>query len=291
MPRLSPQELADRAKGMGSTDVLEALGLAPWEGAGPMRVYLAKVEGIVEEEGDPSEDKEWGHVQEPVILDWYRRETGANVLPGGQVTSPTDPWLFATLDGAVMNEGRNVEIKHVGIGMSWHWDASSEEGIPRYVRAQVTIGMYCRRVLECDVVAAVAGRPPQIWRVGYDEQLGNMLVSDAHTFWRRVLNRTPPPLDHTAASREYLLRCYPSNEDRVILDADNDLDALGVQRASAHEAEKRWETEKKRLDNLILDAVKEHDGVRGTGWSMSWKKNAKGERRQRFTARGVGGEE
>ena len=42
MPRLTAEELAERRLGMGSTDVVEACGFAPWQGAGPMRLYCEK---------------------------------------------------------------------------------------------------------------------------------------------------------------------------------------------------------------------------------------------------------
>ena len=43
MPRLSEQERAERRNGMGSTCIVEANGLAPWKGAGPMRLYCEKM--------------------------------------------------------------------------------------------------------------------------------------------------------------------------------------------------------------------------------------------------------
>lgn len=284
MPRLTPDQLAARRMGLGATDVVEALGLAPWDGAGPMRLFLAKTtERPDDEAGDNGAELSWGHVMEPVLISWYEQETGRKTLPGGHVPHPTESWLWATLDASVIGESLQVEAKNVGSQFAWHWDASSEDGVPRYVRAQVTIGMACSGKRLCDVVASVGGRAPHIWTVAYDEELARLLIDGARDFWRLVEARKAPPLDATSATKEYLRAKYPSPVDRIIVEASAEVDAWGKARHEAAQMEKRAAEEKTALDARILDAVGEHDGVLGDGWKMTWKTGKDGVRRQRFT--------
>jgi putative phage-type endonuclease len=287
MPRLSPEELATRSHGMGSTDVVEAAGLSPWRGAGPMRLYCEKL-GIVspDDEAEIEDDGwlEWGHVMEPVIAGWYERERGCKLMPAGQVVSREHPWLWSTLDAVVLGQSRLVEIKNVGSPKLYaHWSEADPDGIPIYVRAQATIGMYCHGARECAVVASVGGRPPHVWSVGYDAELADMLVNKAKDFWALVQAKTPPPLDATPATKAYLLDRYPRNVEPVMIDADPETDDIGHLRADNAGWEKNHKREKDRLDAELLSRVGNADGIQGTGWMMTWKSDKNGLRRQRFT--------
>lgn len=296
MPRLSPAELSARATGMGSTCIVEANGLSPWSGAGPMRLYCEKL-GIAapddaEEDSEASEWLEWGHVQEPIIASWYEHERGDKLQLGGPVYSSEVPEFWATLDRKVIGQPRIVEVKNVGSPRLYsHWDASSTDGVPRYVRAQVTMAMRFASIPECDVVASIGGRPPHVWRVFYDAELGDLLMSGAVAFWQMVKARKHPPLDHTSASKAYLHSKYPSNADRIIDDCDEIEHQLAMARLEASIAETRAAKEKQRIDALLMQRIGPRAGIKGSGWSMTWKVGADGKRRQRFTVKGVPGDE
>jgi putative phage-type endonuclease len=284
MPRLTAEQLAHRRSGMGATDVVEALGLAPWEGAGPMRLFLAKTTDQPDDAaGDNGAELEWGHVLEPVILEWYERETGRKCLPGGHVPHPTEDWLWATLDAKVIGESRIVEIKNVGANLAWHWNAYQEDGIPRYVRAQATIGMLCAGVGLADVVASVGGRAPHVWTVAFDDELAALLLDGARAFWEQVRANRPPPLDATPATKEYLRQRYPSNVDRKMLEADPGTEELAELRIQAALREKEAAQAKAVFDAQLMDRCMTADGIVGDGWKFTWKLDAKGQRRQRFT--------
>jgi predicted phage-related endonuclease len=254
-----------------------------------MRVYLAKTTDL--QDSDDRPELEWGHVMEPVILAWYERETGAKVLPGGQVQHRSLPWLWSTLDAKVIGAPRNVEIKNVASNMGVHWDAYSDDGVPRYVRAQVTIGMACTGATSCDVVASVGGRPPHVWTVPWDPDLGALLIRGAERFWASVVKRQAPTLDGTSASKAYLRARYPSNADRVIVPADEETDAFGKKRIELKRACDEAASEIDRLDAEIMALVGSHDGAEGDGWKMTWKIDKNGVRRQRFTVKGGRGDE
>lgn len=286
MPRLTPEQLASRKLGMGATDVVEALGLSPYEGAGPMRLFLRKTQpDLADDDAAEGDWLEWGHIQEPVILAWYERATGNKCVEGGHVPSLTDPWLWATLDASVMGESRIVEVKHVGSNMARHWDAYAEDGIPRYVRAQVTIGMYCSGKRLADVVASVGGRPPHVWTVEYDPELAALLVDGARAFWRNCEARVAPPLDATPATKDYLRRKYPADE-RAMREAVGGEESLGTMRAAWAEAHKKAADTIAKLDAQLLEACADAKGIQGEGWKMTWKLGKDGKRRQRFTVQG-----
>jgi putative phage-type endonuclease len=279
MPRLSARELAERRKGMGSTDVVEALGLAPWEGAGPMRVFLAKTGP--EPDVDERPELDWGHVMEPVILDWYKRETGLTVRKGGQCRHPIHSWLWASTDAHA--DGRIVEIKNVGANMAKHWDVTDDAGIPRYVRAQVTIAMWCSGEPLCDVVASIGGRPPHIWTVAYDDELARLLVDKASSFWADCTMGKAPPLDATDSTIRYLRAKYPTVEDRSVVEPPIDVEAMGQERARLTLELRAAESRVKQIDADLLGAIGSQGvhGFQGAGWRMTWNRKSK-----RFTVQG-----
>ena len=274
--------------------MVEANGLAPWKNAGPMRLYCEKL-GIVSSDDQDEDERaereqwlEWGHVQEPVIADWYERTAGVRLQLGGHVTSVLHPWLWATLDRTIIGANKLVEIKNVGAPQLFsHWDVSSPDGVPRYVRAQVTVAMYVHGARETDVVASIGGRPPHVWTVFYDEELAEMLIAGAVRCWAMVTAMHPPPLDHTEASRAYLLAKYPCNADRVMLDATPEADAIAEEMIAVarqvSDGEKARKLGYARLLNLVGDA----DGIAGNGWKITWKTDKNGVRRPRFSGNGA----
>lgn len=297
MPRLSEEELASRRLGMGSTCIVEANGIAPWAGAGPMRLFCEKLGIAPPDDGEEDEDDaahlEWGHVQEPVIADWYAKDRGVVLIPGGRRPSDEHPFMWATLDRKIEGVNKLVEVKNVGSPRFYrHWDTSNPDGVPDYVRAQVLIAERFTGIYECDVVAAIGGRPPHVWTVFYDSQLADMLIDGALAFWKLVESRSPPPMDHTPASKAYLRAMYPSEADKVMLEADTHVDELGRQRMQLALEEKNAKKERDRIDALLLKEIGAHTGiasargVEGSGWRLTWKTDRNGVRRQRFTATG-----
>jgi predicted phage-related endonuclease len=289
MPRLSDAELAERHLGLGATDVVEACGLAPWADAGPMHLYALKTGQAAESEDDPHrlETLEWGVTQEEVLADWYERTMGVSLLLGGHVPHREIPWLWATLDRKAPD--RIIECKHVGPAMAHHWSESEEDGIPQYVRAQCLVGQACLGTRLTDVVASVGGRPPHVWTVAWDEEAARLLIEEAGRFWELVRSRTPPPHDATPWTAEMLRRKYPGGGDRAMIPATFEMETIAADRMAAMVEERDAIVKKKLADYAMLEKIGayECDGVRGEGWSMSWRADKHGVRRQRFTARGL----
>jgi putative phage-type endonuclease len=300
MPELSAAELATRHEGLGATDIVELCGLAPWEGAGPWRVWNQKL-GITPPT-EATEEMRWGHVQERVIATWYVDNVGPFEIPKGGTVHPDHSFIWATLDGICPE--RTVEIKNVSGFMCKDWDASSPDGVPHYVRAQVMVGMACSGRKECHVVASLAGRPPELWTVRYDAELAELLVGRAVNFWKRVQAQRganaeapgglaevnyEPPLDASDACREYLRRKYPVDERGWLVPLPAkmaELDGIMRARADAARAGKDAEVAVKAFDTQLLAAIGPHRGYEGDGHKMTWRVDRNGVRRSRFTVTG-----
>lgn len=295
MPRLSEQELAARSSGLGSTDIVEANGLAPWAGAGQMRLWCEKLNiappDDAEQDDSRQDDREawlsWGHLLEPVIADYYERERGVKLQLGGPVYSLEHPHLWATLDRTVIGASKLVEIKNCGSPQLYrHWDVTSPDGVPAYVRAQITVAMAFHGARETDVVASIGGRPPHVWTVFQDDELAALLIDGALRFWQLVTSRTPPPIDATPATRAYLLDRYPANRERTMVPATLEAETLATERIEAARLGAESDARKRRLDAQLMALVGDADGITGAGWAYTWKLDKNGTRRGRFTGKG-----
>ena len=293
MPRLTEAELADRRKGLGSTCIVEANGLAPWRGAGPMRLFNEKL-GIIsaddsaEEELEDDEDYlNWGHVMEEVYAAEFEKRYGVKLQLGGPRYSTEMPNFWASLDRTIVGANEGVEIKNVGSPHFYrHWDTSSPDGVPNYVRAQCTMHMRFTGFGSWKVFAGIGGRPPHCWTVFYDSELSDLLFDGAKRFWQLVQDGTPPPIDATTESRAYLLHKYPANVDRRMIDATELAEEWAAKRIEAASEYARAKTIIDTASNELLALVGDADGVQGNGWKCTWKLDKNQKRRPRFTGKG-----
>lgn len=296
MPRLSVEQLEARRKGMGTTDVIQALGYAPWEGAGPMTVYVEKL-GLAPRPTETDEQR-WGHEQEPVILAWYEREVEPVIAVWRTVHHPKHEWLFATLDAYAFGGNRNIEVKSRGIfGLREGWNDSDPTGVPQHVRVQVNIGMSIREAPECAIVASICGAPPKVWIVPFDAELDRTVIHDAQEFWaKHILERVPPELDDSSATRLYLQSKYPRETEPTIVKATAEIDEIGIKRAKASGQIIELSKIRNTCDAQLLDAIGLNSGIQSSdrvngelyaeSWKMTWKTGKDGKRRSRFTVKG-----
>lgn len=287
--------MKSRLSGMGSTDVVEVAGLAPWEGAGPWRVYNAKT-GVTPEVDEATEEMAWGNEIEPFLTEWYEGQVGRayHHFPRGEkrIYSARHPWLWASPDAVEWSAQTGyLEVKNVGSFMAHMWNRADDDGIPDHVRGQVTIGMYCAEVREWTVVAAIGGLPPRIYHVQYDPELAEMMVETGRKFWiDNVMARVPPALDGSDACKEYLRKKWPRDE-RKRRDSTIEEDKIGQDRAFFAERVATNVAMVKLRDAQLLAALGDAKGIKGDGWQLtSWVDKATGQRRTRFTVKDGGDE-
>lgn len=294
MPRLTRDQVLARRDGLGSSDVPELLGLSPYQGAGPIRLFAEKC-GLLplEEDEEEADALELGHLLEEPLVRFYERKTGHVADLGFEtVIHPEHAWRRASLDARVRGRSCALEVKAVGIGMHRAWDPLSDDGIPNYVRAQCAWQMHVANLEEVHVVAMIGG--PSGFRVFYvprDRELEELVVAEAAAFWTRVLERRAPDLDGSEAAREYLERKFPSPPEPVVVEAPEDMIAIGSERARFAIAEKNAAEGKARSDALIMARMGELGAtvMHCPAWRASWgqAKREGGKRRFVFTAKRI----
>ena len=229
LPADAPDDhwLAARRRGIGASEIAAVAGLS--RRRGPWDVWSSKVEGTEWEGNDVSR---WGQFIESRIVDWWARESGRWVGPGGLFRHPIHDWLIATPDAVTYEPGTDliggdvqsrvqavVDAKNAGWYMAGDWD---EDGAPIDYVCQITWQMLAVGVTQGFLVAAIGGKPPVERSFDLDDDLAAELIARGAAFWELVESGTPPPLDGSPSATSWIKARYADADPDLMVDLDDD---------------------------------------------------------------------
>lgn len=269
---LTAEQLEMRKTGIGASETPMLLGESPH--GGPVALYMRKV-GL--EVQDQSPEQEMGHILEPAVAEYYARRTGATIAEATTYRHPECPWLLATPDRWVNGRQKLLQIKCVGQWMAHHW-TDADDGIPDYVRVQVTQEMDVCGVQRCDVAALICGTRPRIYQVEFDPELADLIREATRAFWfDHIEAREPPAPDGSEESALLIKRLYP-NDRTPLMPATDAMEALAQQLRTARREAGRWEDRGSLLEQRMKVLLGDVQGARGTDWTVTWKTSKAGTR-------------
>jgi putative phage-type endonuclease len=206
--------LARRQAGIGGSDVAAILGLSPYKTA--VDVWLSKTQPPPADD-QMSEAAYWGITLEDVVAKEYARRTGAKVQRFNELlTHPSEPWMIANIDRAIVTQGRRpsvcqstgwlqgidglLECKTASTFKSSEWGVDGdEEAIPTHYAAQ---GMWYLAVTGApwiDFACLIGGQRFVTKRLHRDEATIDALMQRCSDFWHNhVLARNQPPASTSA---------------------------------------------------------------------------------------------
>lgn len=183
---MTPEQLIERRRFLGSSEAAAACGLSPWKT--PYELWSDKRSAIVIEQD--STRMEWGRRLEAVILAKYAEGTDEEVeTPCLPVVHPEFPWMRATPDG--LTPTRVVEVKTAGLGQAREWGEASDS-IPLPYLLQCTHLMLCTQRKLADVAVLIAGNDFRTYSIELDDELAALLIEREKEFWQHVEDGTPP---------------------------------------------------------------------------------------------------
>lgn len=220
--------LAERAKGIGSSEAGTILGVSHFET--PMKLWAKKV-GLT----PPTAETlvmEAGHELEPSIAHWYGSRTGAYILPdsaGDWLAVDNDrPWrrvspdrLFFPADAARTKENLCIleckstsrNVSRESFPQSWYWQVQYQMGVMGVKKAVIAF-------LTC-----YGGRYAFDWvDVDFDADSFRILCEKLDRFWTvNVLQRIQP--DQVLTNEDALIRWREATQGSRIV-ASDDQEAL-----------------------------------------------------------------
>lgn len=280
---LTDEQRALRRTGLGSSDSPVIMGESTLRA--PFDVYLAKAEGF---EAEPTDGMEIGTLLEPVVLELYRRKTGAHLSFPGTLQHPTRQILLDTPDAIATlpsGEVRPVEAKAYG----WRgpeWGENGSDGVPPAYVIQATHHLMVVReacglaVPPCavDLPVLFGGREFRIYTVRWDPELAEIIATTCEQWWaEHVEARKPPSMERSRAAAEWLAQKYPVNR-APMLEATASDELLASLLREARDDVTEAEVIEAPLVNEFKLRIGDADGMKGNGWRITWKKNAKGSR-------------
>lgn len=193
---ISPQQLADRNKGIGSSDAAAILGLSSYKT--PYDIWLQKTGRV---EGGGAGEAAWiGTMLEKAVLDMAAVKIGKPVVAAPDHSDATfvDGILRANVDGMVeaFERGRPI-VESKTTGQLQDWGDSETDGVPDHVLVQVTHQMICAGSDLCYVarLGAAFGLSFDIFTVPLDRAFAEEIKSRLGEWWdTHVVKDTPPEI-------------------------------------------------------------------------------------------------
>lgn len=178
-------ELEERRRFLGASEAAAAIGLSSF--FTPLQLYKAKIgEGEQVEETLPMMV---GTALEPVVLDFFEKETGLKVTDRQlKVVDQAIPWRRATLDG-IASDGAVVQAKSSG---QWGLWGKEDDAVPQSIVYQVHHEMACLGSHRAYVPVILGQRTFKVYTVDRDEELIELLTAGEIQFMQRVDERRPP---------------------------------------------------------------------------------------------------
>ena len=195
--------LAARRRGLGGSDIAALTRGQLWD------VYADKV-GLAAPSTPATDEMRRGHG-----LEAFLRGEVAHRHPTWRITQrhailqhPIHDWALGNVDG-VIRDGADTAV--LEIKTSRHaWP----DGVPEDYQAQVQWYLAIVGAPRA-VVAVMFGDFSQAeYTLEADADLQAALFALGQSFWRRVVDQDPPPLDGSAAARAWLLARHPPRPDR-----------------------------------------------------------------------------
>lgn len=212
---------------------------------------------------------------EPIICDMFAEETGRKVGHNAtaQVTQHPDlAWMTATLDAVQFHPMRGrgaLEIKNVGEYLKSDWE---EEPGPIRFQVQLQHQLAVTGLEWGSLCALIGGNKLRWFDMDRDQDFIDAMIDKEAFFWTQVIEKQPPAVDGSIATREALKRLYPDHDGQTI--------ALPVEAEEWDERLRQTkgiikglEAEKRELENRIKAAMKAASkGALPAGGFYSYKK-------------------
>jgi len=189
---LTQEQLAERRKHVGASDVPAILGLSPFRNA--YDVWLDKTGQLPD--GAESDAAHAGNRFEAAVLDEAEERLGA-LVRNVQMAAPDGLPIVATLDAMLRDSHEPVEAKTSGLfgPLSGEWGEEHTDEIPEAYIVQVQVQMLCANANLAHVAAFLGGRGFAFYRVHRNRDLAQIIVERIMDFWTNHVGKGVPPAD------------------------------------------------------------------------------------------------
>lgn len=231
-----------RRSGLGGSDIAALVGLSKY--TSPYELYLDKRGELPEIPRSDFLERAayWGHKHEPLLAERFTELTGLSVRRVGMIRHQDVPWRLVNLDRQVLGcpDGPCAqEIKNRSAYKASEWGESGDpDGVPDTEAIQTHWEMSVTGYRHIHVSVLINGNDDRHYRVDYDPQIEQDVLAMAGSFWQRVQDGNPPPVDGSEAVTELLATLWTGREGTEKLIPAADVEPLKAELQRLQAAEK-----------------------------------------------------
>lgn len=261
------QWLEYRRKGIGGSDASVVCGINRYKS--PVELWLDKTNQIPAEEA--GEAAYWGTLLENVVRSEFSKRTGINVKQVHYILqSENYPFMLANLDGVCEHPEFGTcgfEAKTASAYKASEW----EDGIPDEYQLQIQHYMAVTGYKGFYIAVLIGGNTFRWKFVERDEELISMLIELESDFWHHVQDLTPPPLDGSKASAQFLAERFPNSTNKTQLKLPDSAAQLIDEYDSACEQLEVLNEQKQKAENQLKQMLGDHESASAGNHIITWK--------------------
>ena len=261
------QWLEYRRKGIGGSDASVVCGINRYKS--PVELWLDKTNQIPAEEA--GEAAYWGSLLEDVVRSEFSKRTGVNVKQVHYILqSEEHPFMLANLDGVCEHPEFGTcgfEAKTASAYKASEW----EDGIPDEYQLQIQHYMAVTGYRGFYIAVLIGGNTFRWKFIERDEELISMLIELESDFWYHVQDLTPPPLDGSKASAQFLSERFPNSTNKTQLKLPDSATQLIEEYDSACEQLEVLTEQKQKAENQLKQMLGDHESASAGNHIITWK--------------------
>jgi len=222
---LTEEQREKRREGISASEVGAILGLSPY--AGPFDIWQEKIEPEDQEPATPAQ-KAGQELEGYIARNVGRLMDVAVEVHQQTVQAQHDPLVLATPDYLMPPDQGLVECKKRHQGATSEWGEPLTDEVPPYIFHQAHWQLHglreelSRPVCFVGLQTGLEIGDCEVYRVAYDEQLGELVADEMHAWWDRHVVEEDPP-EPTGKDEE--LDSVYGQETETMLESTEEIDA------------------------------------------------------------------
>lgn len=253
-----------RKLGLGGSDMSAVLGVNQWRS--PLDVWLDKTSDTIDEK--ESEAMYWGTVLEDIVAQEFAKRTGWKVRNNNfTLQSDEYPYLLANIDREIVGVDAGLECKTANAFKADEWQGDS---VPDayYVQCQHYMAVTGRS--SWWIACLVGGNTFVYKEVPRNEEVIRAIIDTGREFWNLVETKTMPAPDDSKACSEALKKIYQQSNGKAI-ELPTEYSNAVIDYLNIKEQLTELETQKRGIENLLKDYMKDNEKATAGEYVVSWK--------------------
>jgi len=265
---LTTEQLEKRKTGIGGSDAATLLYLNPYKT--PYELWQEKTGQVIPEDISEKFAVKRGNDMEALVCKWFSEETDLVAHRVNKtLTNPDFPFMVGHIDRRIVGKKEGLEAKTANWRMAMHFGEAGTDDVPPYYLIQCLHYMIVTgwRVWH---LAADIGGDFKIYRIEYDEELGNFLSEKIRTWWTDHILKGIEPDPKTGVEIDL---AYPTAT-QLAIDASEEIALIHGELKTVHAEIKKLKAHDDGLRNQIKASMGDavalmHDGKKIATWSNS----------------------